>query len=283
MTMRPDYYAHAAAALRRERRALAGRSPRMFAKTYLSGHCSLPFSRMHVEIFTDLEAMLERRPGRLAIAAPRGHAKSTIITLAFLLWCVLYDREKLILIVSATRDQAVLLLKPIKDELRNNAMLLEDFPEVCRPEGARGQPNPWRSERILLPNGAMIAAYGAGQSLRGAKVDKHRPGLIIADDIENQEQVIVEEQRQKLQGWFNSTLLHAGHPNTNVVIEQDPYAAAKDAHAVLVLTEWDEFRTFDYQRIFEGMYKPAFIFDGRNILDLQALREVGFDARGIGK
>ena len=50
-----------------------------------------------------------------------------------------------------------------------------------------------------------------------------------------------------------------------------------------VLTEWDEFRTLDFQRIFEGMYKPAFIFDGRNILDLQALREVGFDARGIGK
>jgi len=74
-----------------------------------------------------------------------------------------------------------------------------------------------------------------------------------------------------------------GRPNTNVVIEQDPYAAAKDAHAVLVLTEWDEFRTLDFKRIFEGMYKPAFIFDGRNVLDLEALREIGFEARGIGK
>ncbi|RKX34732.1 MAG: nucleotide sugar dehydrogenase [Verrucomicrobia bacterium] len=74
-----------------------------------------------------------------------------------------------------------------------------------------------------------------------------------------------------------------GRPNTSVVIEQDPYAAAKDAHAVLILTEWDEFRDLDFQRIFDGMLKPAFIFDGRNILDLKALRGIGFEARGIGR
>jgi UDPglucose 6-dehydrogenase len=78
-------------------------------------------------------------------------------------------------------------------------------------------------------------------------------------------------------------VLADGRPNTNVVIEQDPYAATRDAHAVLVLTEWDEFRVLDFQRIFEGMFKPAFIFDGRNILDLKALREIGFEVRGIGK
>lgn len=65
--------------------------------------------------------------------------------------------------------------------------------------------------------------------------------------------------------------------------EDDPYEAAKDAHAVAVLTEWDEFATYDWQRIYNKMKKPAFVFDGRNILDHKALRSIGFEVRGIGK
>ena len=54
--------------------------------------------------------------------------------------------------------------------------------------------------------------------VRGAKNESHRPGLIIVDDIENFEQVISEDQRQKLGDWFSGTLLHAGHPGTNVIV-----------------------------------------------------------------
>ena len=53
---------------------------------------------------------------------------------------------------------------------------------------------------------------------------------------------------------------------------QDPMSAAADAHAICVLTEWDEFKTYDYQAIYDSMVKPAFIFDGRNILDHDKLR-----------
>jgi len=49
------------------------------------------------------------------------------------------------------------------------------------------------------------------------------------------------------------------------------------------VTEWDEFKTLDYAKIFEGMQKPAFLFDGRNIVDLAKLRAIGFRASGIGK
>jgi predicted phage terminase large subunit-like protein len=189
----------------------------MFARIYLSSHCPLPFSRMHKEVFAALADLVDKRAGRLAIAAPRGHAKSTIVSLAFVLWCVLYEKEKLVLLVSATREQVTLLLKAIKDELQQNGALLEDFPEICHPKGAPGQPKPWRDNRIVLRNGAMISAYGAGQGLRGAKNESHRPGLIIIDDIENTEHVVSEEQRQKLSEWFAGTLLHAGHPGTNVI------------------------------------------------------------------
>ena len=68
-----------------------------------------------------------------------------------------------------------------------------------------------------------------------------------------------------------------------VSFTEDPYEAAKAAHAVCILTEWDQFRELDYQRIFDGMLKPASIFDGRNILDHQALADIGFNVYPVGK
>lgn len=59
--------------------------------------------------------------------------------------------------------------------------------------------------------------------------------------------------------------------------------AANGAHAVLVLTEWDEFKSVDYAKVYQSMMKPAHVFDGRNILDLDALRQIGFHVSGVGK
>jgi UDPglucose 6-dehydrogenase len=64
--------------------------------------------------------------------------------------------------------------------------------------------------------------------------------------------------------------------------EIEPYAALQDAHAVAVLTEWDEFNSYDWQRIYNNMQKPAFVFDGRNVLDREALEAIGFVYKGIG-
>lgn len=62
----------------------------------------------------------------------------------------------------------------------------------------------------------------------------------------------------------------------------DAYEACEGAHAIAVLTEWDEFKSYDWQRIYAGMLKPAFIFDGRNVLDKAALEKIGFSYQGIG-
>ena len=59
--------------------------------------------------------------------------------------------------------------------------------------------------------------------------------------------------------------------------------SAEHAHGVAVLTEWDVFRDGDYDKVLNGMYKPAFLFDGRNILDHQRLSDLGFDVYAIGK
>lgn len=63
---------------------------------------------------------------------------------------------------------------------------------------------------------------------------------------------------------------------------ENPYEACKDAHAVAILTEWDEFKDYDWQKIYDSMLKPAFIFDGRNILDAAKMKEIGFVYQAIG-
>ncbi|WP_254004408.1 UDP-glucose 6-dehydrogenase [Flavobacterium sp. NRK1] len=68
-----------------------------------------------------------------------------------------------------------------------------------------------------------------------------------------------------------------------IEVLNDPYNACKDAHAIAVLTEWDEFKTYDWQKIYNNMKKPAFVFDGRNILDADKLKNIGFIFQQIGK
>ncbi|MBU2018035.1 MAG: UDP-glucose 6-dehydrogenase [Bacteroidetes bacterium] len=67
-----------------------------------------------------------------------------------------------------------------------------------------------------------------------------------------------------------------------IKVVNDPYEACKDAHAIAVLTEWDEFKTYDWSKIHDNMLKPAFLFDGRAILDMDKLEEIGFQVYTIG-
>ena len=68
----------------------------------------------------------------------------------------------------------------------------------------------------------------------------------------------------------------------HVTIYDDPYEAADGAHAIVILTEWKEFKTYDYEKIYQTMWKPAFLFDGRNLLDRNKLRSYGYCTHGIG-
>jgi UDPglucose 6-dehydrogenase len=77
--------------------------------------------------------------------------------------------------------------------------------------------------------------------------------------------------------------LGVSEDDDRVEVCDNAYSAADGAHAVAILTEWDAFKDLDYTRIYNTMPKPAFLFDGRNILDIPALREIGFEASGIGK
>jgi UDPglucose 6-dehydrogenase len=68
-----------------------------------------------------------------------------------------------------------------------------------------------------------------------------------------------------------------------VTFESDPYRATRGAHAIALLTDWEEYRTLDYARIYTDMEKPAFVFDGRNLLDPQHLYDIGFNVYAVGR
>lgn len=69
----------------------------------------------------------------------------------------------------------------------------------------------------------------------------------------------------------------------NITIHTDPLEAMDKAHAIAILTEWDEFKSFDWAQIYQMVMKPAFVFDGRNILDVNRLIEIGFKVTSIGR
>ncbi|WP_035693153.1 UDP-glucose 6-dehydrogenase [Flavobacterium sasangense] len=111
--------------------------------------------------------------------------------------------------------------------------------------------------------------------------------IYVADDLLSEQATIAvydpkvgEEQIQ-----FDLNYLETRSEDANkkgVQVVDNAYEACKDAHAIAVLTEWDEFKTYDWQKIYDNMLKPAFVFDGRNILDKKELEKIGFIYQGIG-
>lgn len=109
---------------------------------------------------------------------------------------------------------------------------------------------------------------------------RESPAIAVAKKLIDERAVVVVTDPKAL---ANARKDLADAPAGRVVFEEDPYAAAKGTHAVAVVTEWDAYRTLDYQRIYDSMEKPAFLFDGRNILDHRALHAIGFNVFPIGK
>lgn len=140
---------------------------------------------------------------KVAIAAPRKHAKSTAITLAYVLACVLFRDKKYVLIVSDTITQATQFLGDIKKELMDNDKIrslfnIEEFSKDTEDDVI-----------VRMTDGHMfrITAKGSEQKLRGLKWNNKRPDLIVGDDMENDELVMNKERREKFKRWFYGALI----------------------------------------------------------------------------
>ena len=111
--------------------------------------------------------------------------------------------------------------------------------------------------------------------------------IYVADDLINEQAKISvydpKVSRNKMLSDLDYLGTRTSDENINsLTIFNDAYDACKGSHAIAVLTEWDEFTTYDWQKIYQSMHKPAFVFDGRNILDAKKLESIGFVYKGIG-
>lgn len=184
-----------------------------FARTYFPHYIKLPSSLLHRHLYDDLPAMLEhdagpdRRGHRKVRIAPRGAAKSTLISQIFALWCALIGAKRFIVVAMDVYDQAALMVEAIKVELESNPRLAMDYPEFA------GAGKRWREGEIVTRNQVMILGAGARQKLRGRRYGAYRPDLVIVDDVENDENVLSPDYRDKLEAWIERTLLKLGPPD----------------------------------------------------------------------
>ena len=139
----------------------------------------------------------------IAIAAPRGFAKSTAITHSYTLACTLFRERNFVLLISSTEAQAILFLNDIKNELKDNTTIHQLFGVAKFVKDAE------TDVIVEMPDGHKfrIMAKGSEQSLRGAKWANKRPDLIVCDDIEEDEQVMNKDRREKFRRWFFGALM----------------------------------------------------------------------------
>lgn len=151
----------------------------------------------------------------VAIAAPRGHAKSTAGTLAYTLASLLFRESTFALIVSDTESQACMFLGAIKQELSENEDIIELFGIKKNEKGEVSFLKDAEADVIVECNDGhkfRVIAKGAEQKLRGLNWNGTRPNLVVVDDLENDELVMNKERRSKLRRWFFGALLPAMSP-----------------------------------------------------------------------
>ena len=201
------------------RQARARKEFQFFAKTYFPHYISKHDSVLHTYLYKRLPNVVGRRRRtagkqtrkqagkqgtKLAIAAPRGEAKSTLVTQIFTLWCIVTECRRYIPIIMDTQHQAAAMLEAIKVELESNTRLCLDFPEAC------GIGPVWKIGVMVTKRGIKIQAFGSGRRMRGLRHGAHRPDMVICDDLENDEMVRSREQRNKLESWLRTTVLKLG-------------------------------------------------------------------------
>jgi predicted phage terminase large subunit-like protein len=168
-------------------------------------------SKLHEYLYQRLPQIVNSKSGqRDALAAPRGEAKSTKISMSFVLWCVITEIKWYPAIIMDAFEQAAEQLEAIKAELEANQRIASDFPE------AFGSTRVWRVGVIVTRNGRKIEAFGTAKKIRGRKHGAHRIDLAVMDDLENDENVKTPAQRDKLESFITKGVLNLGPPDDSM-------------------------------------------------------------------
>lgn len=177
---------------------------------YLPHHYELPFSPLHREMATRMLRMTRYRGTKEGVIAPRGHAKTTMASLGFPLYCVCENLERYIVLAADSTSQAIERLEAIQYELENNQRLADAYPTVV------GKGPTWSKSQAVTRNGVKIVALGSRQKFRGSKRRQDRPTLIIPDDLDDDDIPYSPTKRRRNNDWVDRTLLNLGTTKTNI-------------------------------------------------------------------
>ncbi|MCY6372453.1 phage terminase large subunit [Clostridium ganghwense] len=193
------------------RKELAEIDLEYFGKAYFSHYFNRETPEFHRELDTlwNKNVIRNKAGTKTAVAAPRGHAKSTNLTFKDTIHSIVYQYKHYILIISDSSDQAESFLTNIREEFEENEAFKTDFGELSG--------KVWKSNVLLTNTNIKVEALGAGKKVRGRKHKNWRPDLIVLDDIENDENVRTPEQRKKLENWFYKAVSKAGDDYTDIV------------------------------------------------------------------
>lgn len=177
----------------------------MFVEDFLHTFCSCEIPQFHKELYH-----LIRENLRLALAAPRSFAKSTIVCVFYPIYCSMFKLRKDIVIISASETLSIEWLRKIKTQFTQNEALIALYMAIY---GKMPESGKWAENHIILSNGVNIRAKGAEAQIRG-----YRPDLFICDDIETDEGVRSEDRRKHLKEWFNKAVMGTLDPSGQLVI-----------------------------------------------------------------
>ena len=178
-------------------------------------------------------------------------------------------------------------------DILNLAYLCEKFglPEVSAYWESVVKMNDWQKHRFAAR--IVSSLYGSVADKKIAvlgfafKKDtndtRESAAIAVCRDLLNEQARVVIYDPKVPADEIRHDVLGKGKEDARLSVVHSAYEAAAGAHALAVVTEWDEFKQLDFSKIYEVMAKPAFIFDGRNILDLAKLQALGFRTQGIGK
>ena len=223
------------------RKARCKKSLRAFCETYFPGRFPWPFAECHVTAIERMEACA-REGGLFAAAMPRGSGKTTVAECA-VLWAVLYGLRRFVVLVQATEKLAAKSLKKIQRELETNALLLEDFPEVCWPiralerntQRARQQTldgeltrMEWTADSVTLASvpgsasgGAILHVVGVTGAVRGLSTlgpggEIVRPDMVLIDDAQTRDSAKSPTQTADREAVVTDDVLGLAGPGTAI-------------------------------------------------------------------
>jgi predicted phage terminase large subunit-like protein len=205
-------------------RSLATRMRRLmslevFARECFPDLCRLPFSPLHAHLLERRRVKtaepLERRAGALdVVLAPRGAAKTTLVSLIFPLHALLFGHDRYIVLISATLRQAARRIANLRAALDEDGPLWREF----APADSRRRRRWLRrcTAHALELDAGRIEAFSAGAELRGISHGPWRPTWIILDDVERGDRVRQARHRDALADWFAETVENLGDRYTNI-------------------------------------------------------------------